>query len=152
MREFLEARCFPSFAKVSGANIHWANANDTFLTHKNPWTETFLHDISPAKLRSTAQVWNPQGISKLVNKDDCQVPCALLKAIVQAFLATKSFPAGSSTYPCHVACVSKSVPRDIISLSNCCPQRLRSAVDEMQDSQGWLLRVPFLRSSGFSGA
>jgi hypothetical protein len=49
--------------KVSGANIHWANANDTFFTHKNPQTDTFLRDISPAKLRSTAWVWNPQGIS-----------------------------------------------------------------------------------------
>ncbi len=42
----------------------------------------------------------------------------LLKVIVQAFLATKSFAAGSSTYPCHMACISKSVPKDVISLSN----------------------------------
>jgi hypothetical protein len=33
---------------------------------KNPQTDTFLHDISPAKLRNTAWVRNPQGISKLV--------------------------------------------------------------------------------------
>ncbi len=32
---------------------------------------TLSHDISPAKLCSTARVWNPQGISKLVNKVDC---------------------------------------------------------------------------------
>jgi hypothetical protein len=104
--------------KVSGANIHWANANHTFLTHKNPRTDTFLRDISLAKLLSTAQVWNPQGIFKLMNKVDCRVPCDLLKAIVQAFLDAKSFAAGSSTYPCHMACVSKSVPRDVISSSN----------------------------------
>ncbi len=89
-----------------------------FFTHKNPRTDTFWRDISPAKLRSTAWVWKPQGISKLVNKVDCRVPRALLKAIVWAFLATKFFAAGSSTYPCHMACVSKSVPRDVISLSN----------------------------------
>ncbi len=82
-----------------------------------------------AKLHSTAWVRNPQGISKLVNKVDCWVPCALLKAIVRAFLATKSFTAGSSMYPCHMAYVSKSVLRDIISLSGCCPQWHRSTVD-----------------------
>jgi hypothetical protein len=97
------------------------NANHTFLTHKNPRTDTFLRDLGLAKLRSTAQVWNPQVISKMVNKVDCWVPHALLKAIVRAFLATKSFAAGSLTYPCHMACVSKSVPKDVTSLSNCVP-------------------------------
>ncbi len=143
---------FCHLLKVSCANVRWANANHTFLTHKNPWTDTSSRDISPAKLCSTARVWNPQGISKLVNKVDCRVPRALLKAIVQAFLTTKSFAAGSSTYPCHMACVSKSVPRDVISLSNCCPQRLKNAVDQTRDSQDRLLSVPFLHSSGFSGA
>jgi hypothetical protein len=47
------------------------SAKHTFLTHKNPQTNTFLHDLGLAKLRSTAQVWNLQGISKLVNKVDC---------------------------------------------------------------------------------
>jgi hypothetical protein len=149
---FLKQDAFCLLPKVSGSNIDWANANHTFLTHKNPQTETFSCDISPAKLRSTARVWNPQGISKLMNMVDCWVPCALLKAIVQALFATKSFTAGSSTYPCHMACVSKSVPRDIIYLSDCYPQQLRSSVDEMCDSQGRLLSIPFLRSSGFSGA
>jgi hypothetical protein len=141
---------FHLLPKVSRANVRWANANHTFLTHKNPQTDTFSRDISPAKLRSTAQVRNPLGISKLVNKVDCQVPCTLLKAIVRAFLAMKSFTAGSSTYPCHMACVSKSVPRDVISSSDCCPQWHRSAVDVRRDSQGQLLSVPFWHSSGFS--
>ena len=44
-----------------------------FLLTKKPGTDTFLCDISPAKLRSTVQVWNPQGISKLENKVDCRV-------------------------------------------------------------------------------
>jgi hypothetical protein len=138
--------------KVSHANVRWTNTNHSFLTHKNPQTDTLMRDISPAKLCSTAWVWNPQGVSKLMNKVDCWVPCALLKVVVQAFLATKSFAAGSSTYPCHMACVSKSVPRDVISLSNCRPQWLRSTVDVMRNSRGRLLSVPFLRSSGFSGA
>jgi hypothetical protein len=55
---FLKQDAFRLLPKVSGANVHWANANDTILTHKNPRTETFLRDISPAKLRSTARVWN----------------------------------------------------------------------------------------------
>jgi hypothetical protein len=143
---------FHLLPKVSGANVCWTNANHTFLTHKIPQTDTFLCDISPAKLRSTAQVRNPQGISKLVNKVDCWVPCALLKAIVRAFLATKSFAMGSSTYPCHMACISKSVPRDVISSSNCHPQRLRSAMDMMCNNWGRSVSIPFLCSSGFSGA
>jgi hypothetical protein len=150
-RGFLQARClwepgsrlttnalspFRLLPKVSGANIRWVNANHTFLTCKNPQTDTFSCDISPAKLRSTARVWNPQGISKLANKVDCWVPCALLKEIVWAFLATKSFAAGSSTYPYHMACVSKSVPRDVISSSNCRPRWHRSTVDVMCNSRG----------------
>ncbi len=47
------------------------NTNHTFLTHKNPRTDTFLRDLGLAKLRSTSQARNPQGISKLVNKVDC---------------------------------------------------------------------------------
>jgi hypothetical protein len=72
---FLKQDAFRLSPKVSGANVCWGNANVTFLTHKNSQTDTFLHDISPAKLRSTARVWNPQGISKLLNKVDCRVPC-----------------------------------------------------------------------------
>jgi hypothetical protein len=64
------------------------------------------------------------------------VLCTLLKVIVQAFLATKFFAVGSSTYPCQMACVSKSVLRDVMSLSDCRPQRHRSAVDVMHNSWG----------------
>ena len=81
---FLKQDAFRLSPKVSGANVCWANANHTFLTHKNSRTDTFWRDISPAKLHSTAWVWNPQGISKLVNKVDCHVPRALLKAIMRA--------------------------------------------------------------------
>jgi hypothetical protein len=148
---FSKQDAFCLLPKVSAANVRWANANHTFLTHKNPQTDTFSRDISPAKLHSTAWIWNPQGISKLVNKVDCRVPHALLKVIVRAFFATKFFAAGSSTYPCHMACISKSVPRDVISLSYCHPQQLKSTMDETCNSRGQLLSVPFLHSSGFSG-
>jgi hypothetical protein len=47
------------------------NTNHTFLSLKNPQTETFLRDLGLAKLCSTAWVWNPHGISKLVIKVDC---------------------------------------------------------------------------------
>jgi hypothetical protein len=77
---FSKQDAFRLLPKVYGANICWANVNHTFLTHKNPQTDTFLCDISPAKLRSTARVWNPQGISKLVNKVDCWVPCAFAQS------------------------------------------------------------------------
>jgi hypothetical protein len=36
------------------------NTIHTFLSHKNPWTDTFLRDLGLAKLRSTAWVWNHQ--------------------------------------------------------------------------------------------
>jgi hypothetical protein len=130
--------------KVSGVNVHWANTTHTFLTHKNPQTDTFLRDISPAKLCSTAWVWNPQGISKLVNKVDCRVPRALLNAIVGAFLTTNSFAVGSSMYPCHMACISKPVPQDVISLSDCCPQWHRSTMDVTCNSWGLITQHPFL--------
>jgi hypothetical protein len=132
--------------KVSGANVRWANANHTFLTHKNPQIDTFLRDISPAKPCSTVWVRNPQGISTLVNKVDCWIPCALLKVIVRAFLTTKSFAAESSMYPCHMACVSKSVPKEVISLSDCHPQWLRGTMDVTWDSWGRSLSVLFLSS------
>ncbi len=47
--------------KVSGANVCWANVNHTFLTHKNPRTDTSLRDMSPAKLCSTARDGIPKG-------------------------------------------------------------------------------------------
>ncbi len=54
---------------------------------------------------------------QLVNKVDCYVLYALRNAIVRSFLTTETFAVGSSTYPCHMACISKSVPRDVISWS-----------------------------------
>ncbi len=75
------------------------------------------------------------------------VPCTLPDAIVQAFIVANSFAVGSSLYPCQKACVSKSVPRDVISLIGCSNPMPRSAVGVMPLSWGWLLSVPFLWSS-----
>jgi hypothetical protein len=61
-----------------------------------------------------------------------------------ASLAKKSFAAGSSMYPCHMACVSKSVPGDVISLSNFCPQRHRCTMDLTHNSWGPITQRPFL--------
>jgi hypothetical protein len=58
---FSKQDAFHLLPKVSGANVCWANPNHTFLTHKNPWTDTSLHDISPAMLRSTARDGIPKG-------------------------------------------------------------------------------------------
>jgi hypothetical protein len=58
---FSKQDAFRLLPKVSGANVRWANSNHTFLTHKNPWTDTSLREISPAKLRSTARDGIPKG-------------------------------------------------------------------------------------------
>ncbi len=58
---FLKQDAFRLLPKVSGANVNWANANHTFLTHKNPWTDTSSRDMSPAKLRSKARDEIPKG-------------------------------------------------------------------------------------------
>jgi hypothetical protein len=58
---FSKQDAFRLSPKVSGANVHWVNANHTFLTHKNPPTDTSSRDISPAKLRSTARDGIPKG-------------------------------------------------------------------------------------------
>ncbi len=58
---FSKQDTFHLLQKVSGANVRWANANHTFLTHKNPRTDTSSRDISPAKLHSTARDRIPKG-------------------------------------------------------------------------------------------
>jgi hypothetical protein len=79
------------------------------------------------------------------------VPYTSFNLLVRTFLATKSFAPGSSTYPCHLACVLKSVPRDVISLIGCSTQLLRSAVGVTHMSWGWSLNIPFSWSSWSSG-
>ncbi len=64
------------------------------------------------------------------------VPCTSFHSIVQTFLATKSFAAGSSTDPCHLARFSKSVPRKVIPLIGCSIQLPRGAVGVTHVSRG----------------
>jgi hypothetical protein len=101
------------------------NTIHTFLSHKNPRTDTFLRDLGLAKLRSTARVWNHQGISKLVNRliVACQMTASshFAQSDSAGLPRYKCFAAGSSTYPCHMACISKSVTKGAISLSNYVP-------------------------------
>jgi hypothetical protein len=58
---FSKQDAFRLLPMVSGANVRWANANHTFLTHKNPRTDTSSRDMSPAKLCSTARDGIPKG-------------------------------------------------------------------------------------------
>ncbi len=112
--------------KVSGANVRWTE-HDSYL----PFSQKSLdcHFLAWPRPSQATQyslgMESPKGYPNLwigwLSLVLWQLPCALLKAIVRAFLATKSFAAGSSRYPCHMACISKSVTKDIISLSNYVP-------------------------------
>ncbi len=131
------------------------NTIHTFLSCKNPWTDTFLRYLGIAKLHSTAWVWNPQWTSKLVNR------------LIVACLITASscFAQGNSAgLPCYEILRSGifNVPlpygvrlkvshkgRHIFEQLR--PQQHRSAMDETRDSWGRSLSVPFLQLSG-SGA
>ncbi len=141
-----------------------------FLLTQNSSNWHFLVWHKPTlSQHSTAQARNPQGYfqsheSRLIvaclptasgQLHKCSlhlilfqlVPCTLFSMVVQTFLTMKYFAAGSSTDPCHLACVSKSVPSDVIHSICCSTQWQRSAVGVMHMSRGWLLNVPFSRSS-----
>jgi hypothetical protein len=140
MHGFLKAKClwepgsslttgesflFCLLPKVSCANVHWTEHSSYLCYSQNPRTDTFLRDLSLAKLRSAARVWNHQGISKLVSKliVACQMTASLRFAQSNSadLPCYKCFAAGSSTYPCHMACISKSVTKDVTSLSDYVP-------------------------------
>jgi hypothetical protein len=107
MRGFLEARrlwepgsslttvefsLFCLLRKVSAVNIRWTE-QDSYLSSSQK--SSSWHFLALAKLRSTAQVWNHQRISKLVNRVDCSLSydsflALCSKAIVRAFLATNA--------------------------------------------------------------
>ncbi len=131
------------------------NTIHTFLSHKNPWTDTFLHELGFAKLRSTARVWNHQGISKLVNRliVACQMTASSRFAqsnsaglpcykILRSWIFNVPLP-----YGMHLKVSHKG--RHIFEQLR--PQQHRSAVDETWDSRGWSLSIPFLQLWG-SGA
>ncbi len=97
----------------------------------------------------TASGWFPKRSLHLITFP--WIPCALLNALVRVFLAKKSFAEGSSTDPCQLACVSKSVPREVIPSIGCSTQLPRSAVSVTHVSRGWSLSIFFLWSSWSSG-
>ncbi len=82
--------------KVSAVNVRWTE-QDSYLSFSQK--SLSWHFLALAKLRSTAWVWNYQGMSKLVNRVDCCLSydsfltlCS--KAIVRAFLATNALQRG----------------------------------------------------------
>jgi hypothetical protein len=131
------------------------NMIHTFLSHKNPQTDTFLREWGFAKLHSTARVWNHQGISKLVNR---------LIVACQMTASSRFAQSDSAGLPCYKILRSGifNVPlpygmhlkvnhegRHIFERLR--PQQHRSTVDEMHNSRGWSLSIPFLQLWG-SGA
>ncbi len=121
-----EFSLFCLLRKVSAVNICWTE-HDSYLSfsqkslnwHFLTWVR--LYQAMQYSLGMESPKGYPNSGIGWLSLVRWQLPCALLKAIVQAFLATKSFAAGSSTYPCHMACISKSVTKDVISLSDYVP-------------------------------
>ncbi len=77
--------------KVSAVNVRWIE-QDSYLSSS---LSSNWHFLALAKLCSTAQVWNHQMISKLVNRVDCRLSsdsflALCSKAIVRAFLTTNA--------------------------------------------------------------
>ncbi len=131
------------------------NTNHTFLSHKIPWTDTFLRDLGLAQLCSTAPVCNPQGTSKLVNRlivaclmtayscftqgNSAGLPCY---EILRSGIFNVPLPYGMHLKVSHEGCHIFERLR---------PQQHRKAMVVICNSRGWLLSVPFLLLSG-SGA
>jgi hypothetical protein len=131
------------------------NTNHTFLSHKNPWTDTFLRDLGLAKLRVQLGYGIPKGF-----------PNSWIRLIVACLMTASSrFAQGNSAgLPCYEILLSGilNVPlpngmhlkvshkgRNIFERLR--PQQHRSAMDVTRDSRGWSLSFFFLRLSG-SGA
>ncbi len=131
------------------------NTIHTFLSHKNPWTDTFLHELGFAKLCSTARVWNHQGISKLVNR--LIVACLMTASSRFAQSNSAGLPrykilrSGIFNIPLPYGMHLKVSHEGRHIFERLCPQQHRSAMDEMRDSRGWSLSILFLRLLG-SGA
>jgi hypothetical protein len=112
------------------------NTIHTILSHKNPQTDTFLHDLGLAKLRSTAWVWNPQGISKLVIKVDY---CLSYDSFLMLCSRRQCGPSllqllcsGILNVPLPYGMCLKVSHKEHHIFERLRPQQHRSAVDEMQ--------------------
>jgi hypothetical protein len=121
-----EFSLFCLLPKVSCVNVHWTE-HDSYLSFSQKSSNWhFLTWFRPSQaMQYSLGMESPKGYPNSwigwLSLVLWQLPCTSLKAIVQAFLAKNSFAAGSLTYPCHMACVSKSVTKDVISLSNYIP-------------------------------
>ncbi len=121
-RGFLKARCswepsssitigkfspFQTLRKASALNVCWTEHDSYLSFSQKPLS---WHFLALAKLRSTAQVWNHQRISKLVNRliVAClwQLPRASLQSNSVGLPRYECFAAGFSTYPCHMAFIA----------------------------------------------
>jgi hypothetical protein len=133
---------FPPFAEGFWCKCPLGKCESYLSYSQKSLSSTFARDIGPAKLHSTARVRNTQG-SRLsydsfwaIPKHSLHlitsqwVPCTLLKAIVQAFLATKSFAVGSLKLMLMTSCQSGV-------------SRLRHFKCSLPDSSG-ALSSPFL--------
>ncbi len=159
--------------KVLHVNVRWAIANHTFSSHPKSLNWHFLAWHKPLLSQcSTAQAWNPQGISKLVNKGWLLLVWQSFWMISQALFAVVCVPVGSLHFvqfdsanpPCNgILCSGflnrplpfgmhlKVSPKGCISLIGCSTQLPRSAVGVTHVSWGWSLNIPLLRSSWSSG-
>jgi hypothetical protein len=163
MHGFLVARClwepgnrlttgefslYHLLPKISAANVHWIE-HDSYLSFSQkfsdlhfpawPWpSQATQYSLDMESPKGYPNSWIGWLLPVL-----WQLPRALLKAIVRAFLTTKSFTAGSSMYPCHMACISKSVMKDVISLSNYVPNSTEAPWMRRAIVGGWSLSIPF---------
>jgi hypothetical protein len=131
------------------------NTNHTLLSHKNPWTDTFLRDLGLAQLCSSARVWNPQGTSKLVNR--LIVACLMTATLRFAQGDSAGLPrykillSGIFNIPLSYGMRHKVSHEGHHIFERLHHQQHRSAMDATPNSRGWLRSVPFLWLSG-SGA
>ncbi len=143
-------------------NVHWTE-HDSYLSYsQNPQTDTFLRDLGFAKLCSTLGLESPRDIQtcKLVNRLIVACQMTASSRFAQSNSADlphyKCFAAGSSLYPCHMARVSKSVTKDVTSLSDYIPNStevpwMRRAIvgadhsaSLFRDCEGQVLKVVLL--------
>jgi hypothetical protein len=122
---------------MDGPNSFGVHLVKPFLFTAQLLRKTNLADIFSDSRSGTIAHKNKKRITAVTHLFVFQwVSCTLFNLIVQTFLATKSFAVGSSTDPCYLACISKSVPRDVISLIGCSTQLPKNAVGVMHVSWG----------------
>ncbi len=102
-----ELSLFRLLPKVSAVNVHWTE-HDSYLSNSQifldwhflawPWPSQATQ-FSPGMESPKGYPNSWIGWLLLVL---WQLSCTSLKVIVRAFLTTKSFAVGSSTYPCHI--------------------------------------------------